>query len=138
MSRDSFDPYRPPIQVDSRHPGARHKPQVVTWFKLYCVGMGLLYLFVLALGVLLLTVDPAETGEEVIVLRVQGVLCCGLGLVLAGVFFAGVAVPAKSWGWVYGIVLIAIGLTSVCCLPATVPLLIYWIKDDVKAYFGRK
>jgi hypothetical protein len=28
-------------------------------------------------------------------------------------------------------------MTSACFLPACIPLLIYWIKPDVKAYFGR-
>jgi hypothetical protein len=28
-------------------------------------------------------------------------------------------------------------MTSVCCIPACVPLLIYWIKPETKAYFGR-
>jgi hypothetical protein len=37
--------------------------------------------------------------------------------------------------WIYQIVLIGLGLTSVCCLPATVPLLISYVKPEVKAWF---
>jgi hypothetical protein len=39
--------------------------------------------------------------------------------------------------WVYDIVLICLGMTSVCCMPVTIPLLIFWIKPDAKAWFGR-
>jgi hypothetical protein len=37
--------------------------------------------------------------------------------------------------WIYGIVLIALGMTSACFVPACIPLLIYWLKPDAKSYF---
>ena len=49
----------------------------------------------------------------------------------------GIIAAGNPWAWIYGMVLICIGLTSPCCLPVTIPLLIGWIKDDAKAYFGR-
>ena len=68
---------------------------------------------------------------------VIGVIYAIMGLVFAIVFAVGLFLPRKPWGWIMGIVLIALGMTSVCCLPATIPLLIFWLKPDAKAYFGR-
>ena len=66
----------------------------------------------------------------------------GIGLLLIGVVFMGafgfgLFVPARRWGWIYGIVLIAVGLTSCCLLPATIPLLIFWLKPETQAFYGR-
>jgi MFS family permease len=58
-----------------------------------------------------------------------------VGLVLAALFGAGPLLPRRSWAWVFGLVLIVIGMGSMCCLPATVPLLIWWLKPETKAYF---
>jgi hypothetical protein len=33
--------------------------------------------------------------------------------------------------------MMAIGMTSCCFLPFLIPLLIYWLKPETKAYFGR-
>ncbi len=34
-------------------------------------------------------------------------------------------------------VLIGLGLTSCCTWPATIPLIIQWLKPEMKARFGR-
>jgi hypothetical protein len=39
--------------------------------------------------------------------------------------------------WVYDLVVICVGMTSFCCMPVCIPLLIFWIKPEVRAYFGR-
>jgi hypothetical protein len=39
--------------------------------------------------------------------------------------------------WVFGLVLICLGLSSACCLPACIPLLIFWLKPEMKAFYGR-
>lgn len=37
---------------------------------------------------------------------------------------------------IVGIVAIAMGMTSACCMPAAIPLLIFWINDKTRKYFG--
>ena len=32
--------------------------------------------------------------------------------------------------------LICVGMTSCCCIPACLPILLQWIKPDTKAWFG--
>jgi len=45
--------------------------------------------------------------------------------------------PRRPGVWVYDVVLIALGLTSACLWPITIPLLIFWIKPENKLWFGR-
>ena len=114
------------------------KPAVWTWYIVYCVAMALLYLFVIGAGIFLLTVDPAWLEEDAMLLWIEGILFIGLGLLLMVLFAIAPFLPKKPWVWIYGIVLIGLGMTSACCLPATIPLLIFWIKPETQQFFGRK
>ena len=114
------------------------KPAVWTWYVVYCVAMAILYLFVIGAGIFLLLADPVWLEEDAMLLRVEGVLFLGLGLVLMVIFAIAPFLPKKPWVWIYGIVLIGLGMTSACCLPATIPLLIFWIKPETQQFFGRK
>lgn len=113
------------------------KPPVMTWYVAYCVFMAVLYLLCFLGGILVLTVAPdnpdMSAGEE----QLMGIIFLVMGLVLAIPFAAGPFLPRAPWAWVFGLVLICIGLTSLCCLPVTIPLLIHWIKPETKYYFGR-
>ncbi len=116
-------------------------PPVVKWYRLYAGAMAALYLLVLLAGVGMLIFlpgnEPSLRGtEKVVVLTYVGFLVA-LGAALGAAFGASLFLPPKPWVWIYDLVLIAIGLTSPCCLPASVPLLIFWIRRDTQAYFGR-
>lgn len=120
---------RPP-----RRPGP---PSVILWYRLYCVAMVLLYLAVGAFSVFALAADPAELGSDAAETKVMAAVMALVGFPLAVVFVLPFFAGQRRWAWVLGIVLIAIGMTSACCIFVCVPLLIFWLKDDVKAYFGR-
>jgi MFS family permease len=126
------------LEYDAPQPGVR--PGVLNWFTAYAILMALVYGAFAVLGIVLL-VMPATAAqmsqEDRIVAMIQGVVFLALGLVLGGVFAAALFLPRKPWVWVYDLVLICLGLTSVCCMPATIPLLIFWIKPEVKAWYGR-
>lgn len=115
-------------------------PPVWKWYVAYCVFMAVLYLLCIVLGVIFLTAAPTEfdrpptSPEEA---RLVGVVFIVVGLVLAVPFASGPFLPRKPWAWTFGLVLICIGLTSACCLPAAIPLLIFWLKPETKTYFGR-
>ena len=119
------------------HPDPSRRPAVWSWFVAYCVVMAVIYLLVCAAGVFFLAADPAALATEPAEAKLMGVVMLALGLVLAVPFAAAPFLPRRPWVWVYGIVLIALGMTSVCTLPAAIPLLVYWINDETKAYFGR-
>lgn len=111
-------------------------PKVLPWFKVYAALFALLY-FVCVAGSLVFLVNPSwldmERGEGLIMGGLMIAICLPLGIafVLSFVF------EPKPWVWIYDLVLICIGLTSPCCMPASIPLLIYWLKPEVRAYFGR-
>ncbi|MGB7159266.1 MAG: hypothetical protein WBD40_14450 [Tepidisphaeraceae bacterium] len=60
-----------------------------------------------------------------------------MGVPLAAVFGVAPFLPRRPWVWIYDLVLICLGLTSICCMPATIPLLIFWLKPEAKAWFGK-
>ena len=104
----------------------------------------------LASGSLAMAQDKAAMVKQFVDLQRPGIesLARGLDLTgtgkavmtvfgLAGVFGAAPFLPRRPWVWIYDLVLICLGLTSVCCLPATIPLLVYWLKPEAKSWFGR-
>ncbi len=122
-------------------PSSYGTPGVVTWFKVYAALMALVYLLLMGLGIFMIVAGASLEGMEELQGDaspiVIGVLYAIMGFVFAIVFAVGLFLPRKPWGWIMGIVLIALGMTSLCCLPATIPLLIFWLKPEAKAYFGR-
>ncbi len=92
--------------------------------------MALLYFGVTAMGIV-----AARGGSEYQNAR-TGIFLV-LGPLLAIPYAAAPFLPKKPWAWIYHLVLIGVGFTSVCCLPVTIPLLLEWLKPDVKRFFGR-
>ena len=115
-------------------------PPVITWYKVYCSVNAAWFLFVAVIGILLLagaSLFPPDQEE-----RFAGFIFGPMYIIMDLVFMVPFIIPLflspKPWVWVYGIVMIAVGMTSCCCLPATIPLLIYWIRPEAQAYFGRQ
>jgi hypothetical protein len=117
-------------------------PKVVVWQRVYCAAMALLYLACIVGGVLLLVfqrqiAEADRSGDGRVVALIYGVMLTAIGFVLFAAFAAALFLPPKPWVWIYHIVLISIGLTSPCCMPASIPLLIFWIRPETRTYFGR-
>ncbi|NNE91754.1 MAG: hypothetical protein HKN23_08915 [Verrucomicrobiales bacterium] len=127
-----MDPHTPPTLPSPT-------PPVITWFKVYAGFMAFIYLAVMAMGGFLLVLDdPSMTEEDRLGMIVGGAVYLVLGLVFLVVFLIPFFLKPSPGAWVYDIVLICIGLTSVCLLPACIPLLIFWMKPEVKQHFGRQ
>ena len=111
-------------------------PPVMKWFRLYCFFMALIYLLCLAFGVVTLLYGNTHMKMAYQESMVMGGIysCMGFGLMLP--YAAAPFLPRRPWAWVFGLVLIAFTMTSGCCLPLAIPLLIYFIKPDVKQYYG--
>ena len=111
-------------------------PPAHKWFIVYCVLMALGYLSLAIAGIVFGFMEPDRemSAEEA---KLMGVVFLVLGLVLFVPFALAPFLPRKSWVWVFGLVLICVGLTSTCCLPICIPLLIYWSKPEMKAFYGR-
>lgn len=106
------------------------RPGVVTWFKVYCIGMALMYAVLSAVGAWMLATDPFQ-GEDDGLGLILAVVCIPFAIVYA----AGLAVPRSKGGWIFAIVLIAIGMSG-CTMVAAIPLLIFWINERTKVWFN--
>jgi hypothetical protein len=116
----------------------RNPPPVWTWERVWCAFMAFLYLACsLAGGALLIFKDQiADSRHPADELLFQAILLILVGLPLAALYLAGVFLPPRPWVWVFHIVLIGIGMTSCCLLPATIPLLLAWIRPETRAWLG--
>lgn len=112
-------------------------PPVVFWFKVYAGVLCFLYLCVLLFSIALLTMEPSDLGMAEDEAMIMGVIF----LVMGGGLFVACLLPfllrPRPWVWIYNMVVICFGMTSACFLIACIPLLIFWLKPEVKAYYGR-
>ena len=111
-------------------------PPVYKWFVVYCLLMALVYMTTAVMGIVFMFTqpDPEMSAAEA---KLMGSVFLILGLVFFVPYALAPFLPRKSWVWVFGLVLICIGLTSACCLPACIPLLIFWLKPEMKTFYGR-
>jgi MFS family permease len=114
-------------------------PPVVTWYRVYCVAMTLLYVGCIIAG-LLMSVFRDQLADDEMVPEdwvVLGIILIFAGCLLIGPFLFSFFLRPKPWTWVYHLVLICVGLTSVCTLPASIMLLIFWVQPANREYFGK-
>ncbi len=112
-------------------------PPVIRWFKVYTGVMTGIYALCIVAGPLVMFAATKVHADERVVLMIQGAILMIVGLLFGIAFALPFFLPRKPWVWIYNLVLICIGMTSCCILPATVPLIIFWIKPDVKLWFNR-
>ena len=112
-------------------------PPVWRWFVIYCIALGIVYLALAAFGVVVLFIDSQELDMQRGEARIMGAVFVGMGLLFAIPFLAASYLPRKPWVWIFDLVLICLGMTSACCIPACIPLLIHWLKPETKAFFNR-
>ena len=112
-----------------------NSPPVWLWYRVYAVFMGLFYAGIaLAIGALLVaTSGQGINDEELVLFILAGLFCLGCALP----FLAAPFLPRVPWAWYYHLVLIALGMTSLCCMMMSIPLLIFWLKPENKQFFGR-
>ncbi len=113
------------------------RPKVITWYNIYLWTLALMYVLVALAGVVLFLTPATQLGIEEMEKMIIASVCLAMGAPLAVASLLPFAFHTKPWLWVYGIVMIAIGLTSCCFWPVCIPLLVAWIKPDVQRYFGK-
>ena len=121
---------------DSRSPTGG-PPKVVTWFKVYAGALCVTYVAVAAFSIVFFAVSPHELEMPAVQAHVTGALLLAMGVVLSAACLVPLVAPRRPWLWTYDLVVICLGLTSVCCMLASIPLLIFWLKPETKAWFGR-
>ena len=108
------------------------------WYRVYCAVLAVLYLAFMVLGIVLATVPLDDLSRDREQMFIIGVVYAIIGAIFFVVFAVASFLPPKPYNWIVGIVMLAIGMTSCCLWPATIPLLIFWIKPETQAFFGRK
>lgn len=130
-----INPYGQP-QTNVLHKSANEKSQTVLWYRVYCFFMALMYLAVAGFGVFfffLLQSDEVRNDEDRVTLILTGAMLLIMGLAFALVYLVGLIWTRGNGAWILGLVLIVIGLTSCLTLPAALPLMIFWLKPEVKS-----
>jgi len=112
-------------------------PPVLKWFKIYTGVMTGVYVLCTLAAPIMFWIGMRTQSEKRVVLMIQGAILFAVGAVFAVAFVVPFFLTRKPWVWAYNLVLICIGMTSCCILPASVVLLVYWIKPDVKLWFNR-
>jgi hypothetical protein len=120
-----YGPYEPPSS-------SRGRPAVIVWYRVYAAMTLLLYVGMLVGWTMINTGDRGHGPETAIML----LIVLGAALVFGGFYAVAAMVPYKPWGWTVGLIAICLGLSS-CLVVFAVPLLIYWMKPEAKAAFGR-
>lgn len=116
----------------------RGRPSVIMWYRVYASVTLLLYVGFLVLWMLMSNAAFSSTANpESARASAVGMLIVILITLFFGSFFVIAAlVPYKPWGWTVGLIAICLGLSS-CTMVAAIPLLIFWLKPETKAAFGR-
>ena len=112
----------------------RPVPAVLAWYTAYCLTFACLFLFLVVIAFIALLTEPE--GNDPPEDKITIAMFAGVGLLFALPYAAGPFLPRKKWAWVLGIVLICIGMSNALCLPVAIPLLIWWLKAETKAYYN--
>lgn len=120
-------------------------PPVVFWFKVYSGLLLWIYIACIGFGMAMvqfpeLFIDTsAPTGSNLPSgpdeAYLQGMIYAIGGAVFLVAFAVSFLLGRGKFAWTYNLVLICLGLTSCCCLPTNIPLLIYWIRADCKRWY---
>ena len=108
------------------------------WYRVYCAAMAVLYLALAVLGIVLVLVPFESSAKDREQMVIIGIVYAILGAIFFLIFAVAFFLPPKPYNWIVGIVMLAIGMTSCCTLPAVIPLLIFWVKPETQLFFGRK
>ncbi len=97
-------------------PAPPEKPPVWTWYVIYASLMALLYVAVLGAG-LFMVVSAAGRTEDMVLAVVMAAVSAPFAIAFGVAPF----LPKRPWAWYYHLALIALGMTSACCMLASIP-----------------
>ena len=107
------------------------------WYRVYLAVLAFLYLAVTVLGIGIAIIRPDTRDQSPEEMLIMGIVYAVVGAVFFVLFAVALFLPPKPFNWIVGIIAIAVGMTSCCFIPFCVPLLIFWMKPETKAFFGR-
>lgn len=127
----------------SNQPSAEAR-KYFSWFRIYSLFLAFVYFLCVLAGVAMTGIGIHHVSNGIkleddgeIMFIVFGIFLAITGILLFLPFAAAPFLPRRPWVWLFTLVLICIGLTSPCFLPICIPLLIRWMKPEMKAFFGK-
>ena len=111
------------------------RPPVIRWFQAYCAVLCAACVAVVAFVVKHTPDRPALPGDWMWTVWTH--LLQFLPASLAVASLAPFVLPRRPWVWVYDMVIICVGMPTGWLLPFSVPLLVFWLKPEVKAWFDQ-
>jgi hypothetical protein len=112
--------------------------KVYTWYKVFCALLTLASFLPIIMGILAMIGSAQEpTTKEQTDAFTGGIMFIFYGLFYLVPYGFGLILPNRPFHWIYGLLLICLGMTSCIFLPFAIPLLLYWIKPETKAFMGR-
>lgn len=112
-------------------------PGVIFWFKAYCWILCVMHFLFMLGSVSFFVIEPEKLEMPPEAAYITGCLLMLSAALFFFVFLLPLVLRPRPWLWVYDIVVICIGFSGACCWPICIPLLIFWIKPEVKQYFGK-
>lgn len=110
-------------------------PSIWTWYIVYCVAMLFLWAFCIFIGYAILAI-PSANPDMTEADRLSGAMVWLIfGLIMGLLFLVAPFLPKRPWAWTYHIILICIGMIC-CCTPFAIPLLIFWVRPENRAFFN--
>ena len=138
----SYPPAAPPgYPPQFGPPGGEGRPPAVGYARIFAVAMSLLYVGCALFGVVSLlggAAADAAHSEQRIELMIKGVIMLVMGVPLAILCaYAFIRTEQRTKGmYTLHLVLQGLACTSCCCIPAALPLLLAWLKPEVKQWYG--
>lgn len=128
MSHSVLEPANPPSQPVA-------KPPVVGWYKAYLGFLTFLFLLVVAVGVVFFVAPISPDDLDGMPPELMGGIYLGSGIVMSIPCIVGFFLPRSKGAWIFHLVMICIGLSG-CTIFFSVPLLIFWLKPEVKDWYS--
>jgi len=119
------------------NPVPSEAPGVILWYRIYNGLMALMYIGLTGFLWLVKLMDVQfESPQEETDLAIMAWVFLVVGLPMAIFHLVCCFMTHRRWHWILGFFSIGIGMTG-CCLPVCIPILIFWINPETKAWFGR-
>ncbi|MDP6891899.1 MAG: hypothetical protein QF731_01865 [Verrucomicrobiota bacterium] len=122
-------PFSPPVKP----------PGVIFWYRIYCAFTGVFFGLLVILFLYLISIPGMEenmSASEYVEFQITSIIMIAVGIPCVIFYFACAFMTHRGWHWILGLVSIGLGMTG-CCLPACIPLLIFWIKPETKSWLNR-
>ena len=110
------------------------KPAVIGWYKAYLGFLVFLFLVVTGAGIFLWVAPLSPEDLDDMPKELMAGIYIGSGAVMLILSLVGFFLPRAKGAWVFHLVMICIGLTG-CTLVFSIPLLIFWLKPEVKDWY---